>query len=304
MAAALVRIRARRGEQGVEQDVDVAHREPVIVADEVERVVGCAFDVRQVALRKPFLVPGRDAEGIDQDGASAELAPPAGGDAPEFAARVDGDGRSVEAAIVGRQQVQRNESALARARRGDGDRGPLQGPADQRRIRAPAPLAEQDAPAPGETAQEAAPQQIRPAVQVGPGTPAPLAAGEMSEPGECRLEPEQGHQNDGGRRHRQHDQSEPVEPVQPINDGAERVGVLQRPHDPVPERGGADTETRAIETEAEPECRAVAARRHMLPRTPQRRTRRGPPRRHRWGGARPSARPPTRPRRRTEERRR
>ena len=51
--AVLVAILPRRGEQRVEQDVDVAHREALVLADERERVVSRACHRRQVASLHP-----------------------------------------------------------------------------------------------------------------------------------------------------------------------------------------------------------------------------------------------------------
>ena len=67
MAAAFVRTRARRREQGVEQDIDVAHGETFIVSNEVERVVERASDIRQVGFfLELFLVLGHHTERINQ----------------------------------------------------------------------------------------------------------------------------------------------------------------------------------------------------------------------------------------------
>ena len=132
------------GEQRVQEDVDVAHGEIFIVSNKVERVVGRAFNVRQMGFLD-LLVLGHHPEGIDQQNPAAQLTPAPGGDAPEFAARINSDRRSLESPVAGRQQVQGDESALADAGRGHGDGGAFQGPADQLGIAARTPLAEQDA---------------------------------------------------------------------------------------------------------------------------------------------------------------
>ena len=54
--------------------------------------------------------------------------------------------------------------------------GAFQGPADQPGIAARAPLAEQDAPAFGEAAQKPSAEQFRPAVEIGLGALAAVAA--------------------------------------------------------------------------------------------------------------------------------
>ena len=252
MPAVFVGAGTGRGEQSVEQHVDVAHREPLVLADERERVEAGAGDVRQVALRKVLLVLRRHPEGIEQKHAPAELSPAPGGDAPELTARVDDDGGAVEPAVFGREQVEGDGGALAGTRRRHGDGGALEGPADQPRVGSPAPLAEQDAPALREPAHEAAVQQHRPAVEVGVGAPAAIAAAEMLDAVERRLEPEHRQQHRGGRRHDQHHQTESVEGLEPRHGGAERGGVLQGPDGAGPERGQRHREPRPVEPEAEP----------------------------------------------------
>ena len=118
MAAAVMRVRARRREQRVQEDIDVAHRD-ALLPDKVERVVEHAFDVRQMGFLD-LLVLGHHPEGIDQQSPAAQLAPAPGGDAPELAARVDGDRGALEPPVTGRQQVKGDESAPCR--RGAGPR--------------------------------------------------------------------------------------------------------------------------------------------------------------------------------------
>ena len=97
--AVLVRVRrARRGEQGV------ADREALVLPYELQRVVGCARDVRQMAFRERFLVAGH--EGVEQQDVAPHLAAAPGGDAPKLAARVYGDGRSLETPVVRREKVE------------------------------------------------------------------------------------------------------------------------------------------------------------------------------------------------------
>ena len=145
MPAVVVHVRARLGEQGIQEDVDVAHGETFIVSNKIERVVGRAFNVRQMGFLEFFLVAAHHPEGIDQQNPAAQFAPAPGGDAPELAARVNSDRGALEPPVVGRQQVEGDESALADAGRGHGDGGPFQRPTDQLGIAARAPLAEQDA---------------------------------------------------------------------------------------------------------------------------------------------------------------
>ena len=67
MLAGVMSIRSRRREQSVQEDIDVAHGEAVIVSNEVERVVEHAFDIRQVGFfLELLLVMGHHPEGIDQ----------------------------------------------------------------------------------------------------------------------------------------------------------------------------------------------------------------------------------------------
>ena len=94
-----------RGEQAIQQDIDVAHGQAFLFADERQRVVGRGLHVRQMARLKVTLVPGHDPEGVEQEHAAAQLAAPPGDDAPELAARVDDDGRSVEAPALRREQL-------------------------------------------------------------------------------------------------------------------------------------------------------------------------------------------------------
>ena len=177
MPAAVMRVRARRREQGIEQHVDVAHGEAFIVSNKVERVVERASDIRQVGFfLELFLVLGHHPEGIDQQNPAAQLAPAPGGDAPELAARINGHGRSLEPPVAGRQQVEGDEGALADAGRGHGDGRAFQGPTDQLGVSARAPLAEQDAPAFGEAAQKPSAEQLRPAVKIGLGPLPPVIA--------------------------------------------------------------------------------------------------------------------------------
>ena len=147
--------------------------------------------------------------------------------------------------------------------RGDGDGGAFEGPANQRRLAPRAPLAEQDTVALRQAAQEAAPEQARPAVQIGLGAPPPVAAPEMPEAGERHLAPEHGEQRDGRARHDDRHQPHPVESFQPGQDGAERTGILQGPHDAGPEGASGDRERPAVEPEAEPEGRVLAVGRHV-----------------------------------------
>ena len=170
MLIVLVRTRARRRQQGIEQHVDIAHRLALVLTDKVEGVVGRACHIRKVGLGKLLPVSFDHAEGIEQQHAAAQLPAPPRGDAPKLAARVNGDGRSLEPPVVGRQQVKRDGGALADAGRRHGDGRTFQGPADQLGVAAGAPLAEQDALAFGETAHEALAEQARAAVEIGFGT--------------------------------------------------------------------------------------------------------------------------------------
>ena len=74
------------------------------------------------------------------------------------------------------------------------------------------PLAEQDAAALREAAQEAAPEQARPAVEIGLGAPPPVSALQMPEAGERHLQPEHDEQGDGRARHDENHQPHPVHP--------------------------------------------------------------------------------------------
>ena len=106
MLAGVMSIRTRRREQSVQEDIDVAHGEAVIVSNEVERVVEHAFDIRQVGFfLELLLVLGHHPEGIDQQCPAAQFAPAPCGDAPELAARVYGDRGALEPPVIGRQQV-------------------------------------------------------------------------------------------------------------------------------------------------------------------------------------------------------
>ena len=60
-----------------------------------------------------LLVLGHHPEGIDQQSPAAQLAPAPGGDAPELAARVDGDRGALEPPVAGRQQVNSPLTKLA-----------------------------------------------------------------------------------------------------------------------------------------------------------------------------------------------
>ena len=83
-----------------QEDIDVAHRD-ALLPDKVERVVEHAFDVRQMGFLD-LLVPGppprrdRSAEPGGPVRVCAGL-----DDAPELAARVDGDRRSLEPPVAG-----------------------------------------------------------------------------------------------------------------------------------------------------------------------------------------------------------
>ena len=252
-----------RGEERVEQHVDVADGVALVLANELERVVGRRLHVGQVALREPLPVSPRHPERIEEHGVAAQLPPAPGGDAPELAARVYRDRRPFEAAMLRREQVDGDRRALARARRRDRDGRPFQGPADQRRVPTGAPLPEQDAPAPGEAAQVAAAEQLRAAVQVGLGAPPPPGPVEAPAAVDRRLEPEHEEQRRGRRRSRDHDQRHAVEGPDPVRGGRERVRVPQGSHDPGPERGGGSGERPTVEAEAEPQSRALAVGRHV-----------------------------------------
>ena len=119
MPAVFVSAGTGRCEQRVEQHVDVAHGEALVLADERQRVVGRGPHVRQMARREPFPVALRHAEGVEEQHAAAELA-----------ARVYGDRGPVETTISGREQIEGDDGALARARRGHGDGGAFERPAD------------------------------------------------------------------------------------------------------------------------------------------------------------------------------
>ena len=259
--AVLGRARTGRRHQGVEQHVDVAHREALVLADERERVVGDAGHIRQVARVEILPVLPHHAEGIDQHGPPAHVAAAARGDAPELAARVDGDGGAVEAAALGREQVERDEGALSCARRGDGDGRALEGPADQGRVLPFTPLAEQDAPAPGQLAHGAPVQQRGPAVEVGLRAPAALAAAGLPEQMESRPAPEQCQHRDGRYREHQHDQPGPFQPKQPVQGGVGPLDLPEGAYDAGPERRDGNREARAVEPEADPASGALASAR-------------------------------------------
>ena len=159
--AVLWRARTGRRHQGVEQHVDVAHGEAFVLADERERVAGDARHVRQPARVEILPVLPHHAEGVDQHGPPAHVAAAARGDAPELAARIDGDGGAVEAAALGREQVERDQRALSGAGRCDGDGRALQGPADQGRVLPFTPLAER----PGRRGRCRAPPPTDPSVR-------------------------------------------------------------------------------------------------------------------------------------------
>ena len=248
----LGRARTGRGQQGVEQHVDVAHRETLVLADERERVVGDAGHVRQVAPAEVLPVLPHHAEGIDQHGPPAHVAAAARGDAIQLAARVDGDGGAVEAAALGREQVEGDEGALSGAGRGDGDGRALEGPADQGRVPSLAPLAEQDAPALCQLAHGAPVQQRGPAVEVGLRAPAALTAADLLHHVESRPAPEQGQHRDGRYREHQHDQPGPLEPQKPVQGSVGPLDLPQGAYDAAPERSHRNRETRAVEPEADP----------------------------------------------------
>ena len=250
--------RTRRRQQGVEEDVDVAHREALVLADEGERVVSEERHVRQVAPPEILPVLLHHAEGIDQHGAPAHLTAPPRGDAPELAARVDGDGGALEAAALGREQVERDERALSGAGRGDGDGRALEGPGDQPVVPACPRLSEQDAPSLRQPAHGAPVKQRGPAVQVGPGAPAPLTAAGMPDHVDRRPAPEQGQHHDGGyREHRQH-QPGPVERKEPVQGTIRPAELLHGAHDAGPERRHRDRQARAVNAEADPVSGALA----------------------------------------------
>ena len=257
--AVLGRARTRRGQQGVEQHVDVAHREALVLADERERVVGGADHLRHQAPPEILPVLPDHAEGVDEHGPPAHLAAAARGDAIELAARIDGDGGAVEAAALGREQVEGDEGALPGAGRGDGDGRALEGPADQGRVPPLAPLAEQDAPALGQLAHGAPVQKRGPAVEVGLRAPAALAAGGLLDHLDCRPAPEQGQHRDGCDREHQHDQPELFQPQQPVQGGVGPLDLPDGAHDAGPERRGGDREARAVEPEADPASGALAS---------------------------------------------
>ena len=261
--ADVVGVGARRREQGVEQDIDVAHGKAVVLPDEVERVVGRAFHFRRTGFRELLRVAAHHAEGIDQQGPAAELAPAPGGDAPEFAARVYDDGRAPESPGGGRQQVEGDGGALAGARRRHGDGGAFQGPADQPGVAAGAPLAEQDAPAPGQTAQESSVEQPGPSVEVGFGAPPPVVAPEVLEAVDRDLEPQHEGDRESRRRHRDRCQlvaAETGEPGGQDREGGRRAHGTDDLH---PDRRGADRRCRAVEPETDPGALLLASGRHV-----------------------------------------
>ena len=263
MPADVVGVGARRREQGVEQDVDVAHGKAVVLPDEVERVVGRAFRFRRTDFRELLPVAADHAEGIDQQGPAAQLAPAPGGDAPELAARVYGDGRAPEPPKIRRQQVEGDGGALAGARRRHGDGGAFQGPADQPGVAARAPLAEQDAPASGQTAQKPPVEQPGPSVEVGVGAPPPVVAPEVFEAVDRDLEPQHEGDRETGRRHGDRCQliaAEMREPRGQDRDGGRRA---HRTDDLHPDRRGADRRCRAVEPETEPDALLLASGRHV-----------------------------------------
>ena len=75
MPAVLVRVRARRGEQGVEQHVDIADGEAFVPPYELQRVVGGTRNVRQMAFRELFLVAGHHTERVEQQDVAASRRP-------------------------------------------------------------------------------------------------------------------------------------------------------------------------------------------------------------------------------------
>ena len=220
--AVLVGAGTGRGEQGVEQDVDVADGVALVLADERQRVEGGAGDIRQVAVLVVLPVLGHHAEGIEEEHAAAHLPATPRGDAPELAARIDDHRGSVEPALVRREEVERDGGALSGAGRRDGDGRALEGPADERRVPPRAPLAEQDPPSSRQAAHGGPVQERGPAVEVGRGASAPIAAAEVLDAVDRRLAPEHGRHHDGDRRDDEHDQPESLERLEPLERGAER----------------------------------------------------------------------------------
>ena len=223
-----------------------------------ERVVSEERHVRQVAPPEILPVLLHHAEGIDQHGAPAHLAAPPRGNAPELAARVDGDGGALEAAALGREQVERDERALAGAGRGDGDGRALEGPGDQPVVPARPRLSEQDPPSLRQPAHGAAVKQRGPAVQVGPGAPAPLAAAGILDHVDRRPAPEQGQHHDGGYREHRQDQPGPIERKEPVQGLIRPAELLHGTHDAGPERRHRDGQARAVNAEADPVSGALA----------------------------------------------
>ena len=152
---------------------------------------------------------------------------------------------------------------LPASRRGDGDGGAFEGPADEPCVATGAPLAEQDTAAFGQSSQEAAPEKPRMAVEVGLGALPPVSALQMPEAGERHLQPEHAEQGDGRSRHDEHDQPQTVQRPEPGHDGAERGRALKRPHGAGPERGGGHRERPAVEPEAQPQRGVLAVGHHV-----------------------------------------
>ena len=139
-----------RRQQGVEQDVDVADGGRLVVADEVERVVAGGFGVRQV-------------QGL------AELRLMVDDDAERLALGIDEHGRAGPAPAAGRQVVEGDFRALARAWRSDGEGASLHVPGDQGRGSSRIALSEQDAAASGELPHVGRAEEASLAVEVRPG---------------------------------------------------------------------------------------------------------------------------------------
>ena len=136
---------------------------------------------------------------------------------------------------------------------------PLQGPADQGRVPALTPLAEQDAPALGQLAHGAPVQQRGPAVQVGLRAPAALAAAGLPDQMESRPAPEQAQHRDGRDREHQHHQPGPFQSKHPVQGGVGPLDLPDGAHDTGPERRDGNREARAVEAEADPAPGALAS---------------------------------------------
>ena len=161
--------------------------------------------------------------------------------------------------VIGRQQVKGDEGALADAGRGHGDGGTFQGPADQLGVAARAPLAEQDAPAFGEAAQKPSAEQLRPAVEIGLGALAAVAALKVFEAVDQDFEPQHEGNRETHGRHGDRCQLITAELRDPSGEFPEGSYREHGPEDLHPDRRGADHHCGPVQPEADPGALLLAA---------------------------------------------